>query len=621
MLGSSSRSEVSARTRQTARRWLAAQVAPLRILPRGLGIALDPDRLTDARELADLGPIETTTDWISLRRAYERSGRHQAKGERLVLLHQEALVREERDLPFDISRRGRVLRIRAPGPPELAGLANSLPDDDLERVLEVVRRRPADPVRAAVEALVGVVLSGRSGPVDELRASIRLVANPAFEPLRLAVRERLALPAARGLLSTPRDTQPLQELWESWLADGSRSSWHGVLAALAPDITLAHLGGLLRAAPARAQAQLPGWTRIAVATAEPAERLTELLASHPEPWPPSTPDDWIGVARWWGDIRFALAEAPLEAVDAYTAAANRWQELHERFAPWLRERLGGFMTAAATWPRTLDRIPAMLARRLRAGQAERLLLLVVDGMGFAQWARLRQQLTVLDSGGVFTLVPTLTSICRQALIAGELPLRFPDTLQTTRAEAERWAAFWRAEGLSDNVVLYARSPGGANEPAPQLNGVMAAAQVVTGFDAILHGTKLTGDRGVDAALRVWLEGGYVQRIVREATESGFEVWITSDHGNLECQGTGLMREGSAVEEPGARVRSYATTALRDQARARGDAWPGEPPGLPPDGPAWLFAPGRTAFNSELLCVAHGGFSLDEVIVPLARVMS
>jgi len=369
-------------------------------------------------------------------------------------------VREERDLPFDISRRGPVVRIRPPGPPELAGLASSLPDDDLERVLKAARRRPADPVRAAVEALVGVVLSEPSDPVDELRASIRLLANPACEPLRSAVRERLALPAARALLSKPPDTQPLQELWESWLADGPRSPWHAVLAALAPDLTLAHLGGLLRAAPAMAQAELPGWTRIGVATAEPAERLTELLASHPEPWPPSTPDDWIGVARWWGDVRVALAEAPIDALDVRTAAAERWQELHERFVPWLMERLGGFMTAAATWPRTIDRIPAMLARRLRAGQAERLLLLVVDGMGFSQWARMRRELTVLDVGGVFTMVPTLTSICRQALIAGELPLRFPDTLQTTSAEAERWAALWRDEGLSGEDVLYSRSAGG-----------------------------------------------------------------------------------------------------------------------------------------------------------------
>ena len=198
-------------------------------------------------------------------------------------------------------------------------------------------------------------------------------------------------------------------------------------------------------------------------------------------------------------------------------------------------------------------------------------------------------------------------------------MSFAETLETTDAEGRRWVDFWRGEGVSSDSVLYARSAGGANEPAPRLSGVVVGAQVVTGFDAMLHGTKVTGDRGVDAALRVWLEGGYLQRVVADATESGFEVWITSDHGNLECEGSGLIREGSAVEEPGARVRSYATAALRDQARARGEVWPGEPPGLPPSGPSWLFAPGRTAFKSEPLSVAHGGFSLDEVIVPLARV--
>jgi PglZ domain len=610
---------MAARAGYSTRRWVANQVAPLRLVPHGLGILLDPDRLTDARELEDLGRIETTNEWLSLRRLYERSGRYLKPGERLVVLHQEVGVREERDLPFDISRRGQVLRIRAPGPPELAGLASSLPDDDLERVLDVARRQPADPVGAAVEVLAGVFLSDKSGPVDELRAAIRLATNPACEPLRTAVRNRLVLDAARALLAKPADPEPLQELWDSWVQEGSRSSSHAVLSALASELTLAHLGGLLRAAPASAQAELPTWTRIGTAIGGPRNRLDELFASPSDPWPPSTPDDWIGVARWWGEVRLALAEAPVNAVDVQTAASERWQEIHERFVPWLQERLGGFMSAAATWPRTIDRIPAMLARRLRADEASRLLLVVVDGMGFAQWARVRRELKVLEGGGVFTLVPTLTSICRQALLAGDLPLGFADTLETTSAERDRWRAFWRGEGFRDRVVLYARSPGGAKETPSRLEDVVVAAHVVTGFDGILHGTKMTGDRGVDAALRVWLDGGYLQRVIREATELGFEVWITSDHGNLECEGTGLVIEGSAVEEAGARVRAYATAPLRDQARARGEIWAGEPPGLPAGGPAWLFAPGRTAFKSELLSVAHGGFSLDEVIVPLAKV--
>ena len=509
--------------------------------------------------------------------------------------------------------------MRPPGPPELAALASSLPGDDLERVLEAARRRPADPVGAAVEVLAGVVLSDRSDPVNELRVAIRLAVNPASEPLRAMVRQGLTLLPARALLAQPPDPEPLQALWNSWLADGARFPWHAVLAGLGPELTLAHLGGLLRAASAASQAELPGWVRIGVTIPGPEELLGELLASPPEPWPPATSDDWIGVARWWGEVRLMLAEAPIDGLDPQTAAAERWQELHERFVPWLKGRLAGFMTGAATWPRTIDRVPAMLARRLRAGQADRVLLVVVDGMGFAQWARLRREFTVLDGGGVFSLVPTLTSVCRQALLAGELPLGFADTLETTSAEGERWAGFWRREGLSDRAVVYARSAGGRNEPPPRLNGVRVGAQIVTGFDAILHGSKLTGDRGVDAALRVWLEGGYLLRVVGEATESGFEVWITSDHGNVECEGSGLVREGSAVEEPGARVRSYATAALRDRAWARGEVWPGEPPGLPQGGPAWLFAPGRTAFKSESLCVAHGGFSLDEVIVPLARV--
>ena len=238
-----------------------------------LGIVLDPDRITDARELTDFGPIETTTDWLSLRRAYERFGRYLERGERVVFLHQEPDLRQERELPFDISRRGQVIRLRPPGPPELADLTVSLPDDELERVLRATKRRPADPVGAAVEVLAGVTLGDQCTPLDEIRAAIRLATSHEADPIRRAVRERIANPAARALLSETPDPEPLQQLWDSWLASGTRSRWHSVLAALGPELVLAHLSGLLRASPSAAESELPTWVRIGVTATSAAERV------------------------------------------------------------------------------------------------------------------------------------------------------------------------------------------------------------------------------------------------------------------------------------------------------------------------------------------------------------
>ena len=95
--------------------------------------------------------------------------------------------------------------------------------------------------------------------------------------------------------------------------------------------------------------------------------------------------------------------------------------------------------------------------------------------------------------------------------------------------------------------------------------------------------------------------------------------MTSDHGNIECQGKGLPKEGVLAETKGERVRVYPTPELRSTVSkefAFAHEWP--PMGLPSDYYP-LIAGGRTAFTiPDTVLVAHGGCSIEEVIVPLIK---
>jgi hypothetical protein len=112
------------------------------------------------------------------------------------------------------------------------------------------------------------------------------------------------------------------------------------------------------------------------------------------------------------------------------------------------------------------------------------------------------------------------------------------------------------------------------------------------------------------------------RLVDLLLGSGFAVYVTSDHGNVEATGWGKLSEGVLSELSGARARVYTDEALRAQAHKRFPAaisWP--PTGLPNDFLA-LLAPGRSAFTDEgKRVVAHGGLSIEEVIVPYVRIES
>lgn len=99
-------------------------------------------------------------------------------------------------------------------------------------------------------------------------------------------------------------------------------------------------------------------------------------------------------------------------------------------------------------------------------------------------------------------------------------------------------------------------------------------------DELLHSAKVLGDPEVTAGVRMWAERGFLRSVVERAVADGYEVWLTSDHGNLEIRSLGAKQEGLSVETAGMRVRLYATQALRDGSRLKGIVW--DPPSLPSD---------------------------------------
>ncbi|MCU0615345.1 MAG: BREX-3 system phosphatase PglZ, partial [Desulfobacterales bacterium] len=88
---------------------------------------------------------------------------------------------------------------------------------------------------------------------------------------------------------------------------------------------------------------------------------------------------------------------------------------------------------------------------------------------------------------------------------------------------------------------------------------------------------------------------------------------------IECEGKGRPSEGVIAETRGERVRVYPTPELRSQVAASfpfAHEW--QPVGLP-ENYFPLVAVGRDAFtNPGDSLVAHGGVSIEEVIVPLVK---
>jgi hypothetical protein len=602
------------------RRWLAEQLAPIERSGLPLAVVLDPEDALRPDDLDGLGDVEIIRGWFELRRAYEHRGRRRRGEEgRLVLVVKDPSFREARDLPFDIERASAVAVVAVPGPPTFRDLVLQLPDDLSDAAARVLERSVADPLAELIAELWRVRLAP-GDPAAELELVIRLRTDPTV-PLALwpMLAPRLAWEPARSLCEDPPLPHGVQRLWEGWLTEGRGSSADQIFRRVGPRIGPLFHVGLLRPAPIRAE-DLPSWVQLGAAEAQPGDRLEQLLTSRPDPWPPTDLAGWCRAAEWWGEVRAALAEAGAPAAEMRIAVLAVWEELDRCFGPWLREHFGEVMTLSTPLPLTVDKIAPFLARRLRRGEAERILLVVVDGMGFAQWSTLRRTvgLSVLASAAVFAMIPTLTPISRQAIFAGCPPLAFPDTIRDTAAEERRWRDFWRSEELDVGAVGYRRVSAASPDERIGLEDARVVGLVVSAVDEILHGAHLLGDIQVTSAVRAWAEQGYLRSLLDQAVEAGYEVWITADHGNLEAEPLGRVHEGLAVEAAGVRVRWYPNASLREGARVDGIAW--DPPGLPEGACYPLFAPGRGGYFSGDVRVTHGGISLDEVIVPRVRVI-
>ena len=128
-----------------------------------------------------------------------------------------------------------------------------------------------------------------------------------------------------------------------------------------------------------------------------------------------------------------------------------------------------------------------------------------------------------------------------------------------------------------------------------------------------------GSAGMHNQIKQWCKGGFLGSLIEYLLGHGYEVWLTADHGNIECEGKGRPSEGVIAETRGERVRVYPTPELRSQVASNftfAHEW--KPIGLP-SGYFPLVAGGCDAFvNPGDSIVGHGGIAIEEVIVPFVK---
>ena len=493
------------------------------------------------------------------------------------------------------------------------------------RIEPALIENPSDLIRALLE----IHFTGRRLP-ESLALRLEEIAGRSYSSSSL--REIIR--------SSDRFRDFLQKEWLAWLGGGDLK-----VNDLAPvgvpfednqiRVYVDNLfleGFLVPVALPAGRERLPSpWCKVGVieeerdSTADLIERRRRLAESIPESG--ATYDEWLHfagrysshVAAWFSDDR------PPQESELFWR--DLWEPIDARFCAWLSARLDTLHNLPPTRPVVAHQIPRFLARRVHRGG--KVALLVLDGLSHIQWKVVREEQSpampeiAIREEHLFTLLPSITNVCRQALYAGELPVLFDSAIGRTDMDSKRWRAFWdTATGASTRVAHGLVT--GYDSDEETVTGLLAAdpkavALTVLMADDTMHGATM-GWRGMNEQLRIWARQSFLQDTISRLLAADFDVFLTADHGNIEAIGCGGFSEGVLADRRGQRVRVYSDRILRQNAAAalskRTVVWDSKtlPPAFLP-----LLHTGRGAFAPEgQLMVCHGGASLDEMIIPFVE---
>jgi|GEM_PF-1983584 len=314
-----------------------------------------------------------------------------------------------------------------------------------------------------------------------------------------------------------------------------------------------------------------------------------------------------------GVLAFGLAYA--EALDQGVAGTDRLAA-NRRFTEWLMRNYA--LLQSAPNPAIL-RLP-MLLRQLEAEvTSDKLLLLVVDSLGLQAWTHVRERWAAdgiigrAHTRAAFAVLPTVTLLSRRALFEEKLPASFSDQPHTPRLERTLWTGRFGAEGAYFGV----------DEASGLLDALALGRRrmcvVDISWDKRGHSIDPRTDSVRDAA-RTWAGRTPLRGVVQQALASGYRVFVTADHGQVECTGRGRPNVGALPEERSKRVLIFGDAAVC-QSFANAGTTAFRPTGLPPAMHP-LFADDFQSFDlAGVETVSHGGMSLDEALVPVAELFA
>ncbi|MBP3886033.1 MAG: BREX-3 system phosphatase PglZ [Cellulosilyticum sp.] len=251
----------------------------------------------------------------------------------------------------------------------------------------------------------------------------------------------------------------------------------------------------------------------------------------------------------------------------------------------------------------------------------KIMLLVMDGMSIENYYLIKEYIEdktfSYKENGCIAMIPTLTTISRQAIFSGVMPLYFEESLFKTDKEEMAFKRFFEQRDYPANKIAFIGNIKCFEEiDREAIRNKEIVGIVVKTIDEMMH--KVTfGKKQMNQDIRLWLEQQTdMKKFIKEMIEEGYEIILTADHGNIEARGIGATRRKSvAIASSGQRAKvfeQFHDAEIEYMIDFKSHA-------LPDKYQYKILESNYASTKRDDIIMTHGGASLEEIIVPFIHI--
>lgn len=311
---------------------------------------------------------------------------------------------------------------------------------------------------------------------------------------------------------------------------------------------------------------------------------------------------WIDIASRKGNAEYLAAQCGINIDFAFIDEAFKEYILH------------GYQSVSSMLRKDA---PIMVSRVMDyvTKKNQKMALIVLDGMSVFDFNIIAAQFKDIDyeENYIYAMVPTTTAISRQSLLSGKFPSELERPFNLSR-EKKEFTEKAKDLGYLENQILYARGYEPNIGPS-----VKCLSIILNDIDDLVHG-QTQGRIGMYNDVSFFAKTGKLQKLIKALFDSGFNIFLTSDHGNTLCTGLG-MAKGTGIEVETKSKRMFIFKDFAQSEALINSNHMIEFPGYYLDKQyKYYICDTGTSFDtkgSEVM--THGGISIDEVIVPFIKI--